>query len=77
MKKNVCEICNQQIPKERLEILPDTKTCVKCSQIKRYTESDIFGFQISNAQQNVYPGNLRRKGKSRVNSVQLRDKRNS
>jgi RNA polymerase-binding transcription factor DksA len=27
--------CGAIIPKERLEILPDTKTCVKCSQAKK------------------------------------------
>lgn len=31
MKKKKCEICESPIPKERLEILPDTKLCVKCS----------------------------------------------
>ncbi len=27
----LCEKCNKPIPEERLEILPDTKTCVSCS----------------------------------------------
>ena len=26
-----CKICGEEIPAERLEALPDTDTCVKCS----------------------------------------------
>jgi len=26
-----CEVCKKQIPEERLEALPDTWRCVKCS----------------------------------------------
>jgi len=29
-----CKICGQQIPAERLEVLPDTETCVKHSNVK-------------------------------------------
>jgi hypothetical protein len=29
-----CEKCNRVIPKARLKALPDTRTCVKCSEIK-------------------------------------------
>lgn len=28
----VCEDCGEQIPEERLEVLPNTKYCVKCSE---------------------------------------------
>lgn len=34
----ICTECGTEIPMERLEILPDTKTCVKCSSVKPYTE---------------------------------------
>ena len=27
-----CEVCKAPIPKERLEALPDTRTCVRCQQ---------------------------------------------
>jgi hypothetical protein len=27
-----CSECGKKIPKIRLQVLPDTKTCVKCSQ---------------------------------------------
>jgi NAD-dependent SIR2 family protein deacetylase len=30
-----CEGCGKPIPKERLKALPETKTCVKCSDVKR------------------------------------------
>lgn len=29
-----CEVCQQPIPAERLEALPETTTCVKCSRVK-------------------------------------------
>ena len=52
MKKKVfCELCKKPIVPERLEILPETKTCVKCSQTAHYSESDILGFQIDSLQQ--------------------------
>lgn len=31
MKQVKCEICDDVIPAERIEILPDTRVCVKCS----------------------------------------------
>lgn len=31
MPKRACEVCRQLIPAERLEILPETRKCVKCS----------------------------------------------
>jgi hypothetical protein len=27
-----CRVCGVEIPKERLEVIPDTLVCVKCSQ---------------------------------------------
>src|SRR3954471_23914926 len=41
MKK--CDGCGCTIPQERLELLPETMTCVKCSK-----EEKLIGFQISN-----------------------------
>ena len=34
METNIkhCRICGAQIPAERLEVIPDTLVCVKCSQ---------------------------------------------
>ena len=31
-----CENCNQEIPPARLEILPETRVCVNCSDTKPY-----------------------------------------
>jgi RNA polymerase-binding transcription factor DksA len=36
-----CIVCNKDIPQERLEILPHTKTCVNCS-----TEEAKVGFTV-------------------------------
>lgn len=37
----LCEFCEIEIPHERLEALPDTTTCVKCS-----TEEAYHGFMV-------------------------------
>ena len=42
-RKVICEICGKIIPAERLEILPDTTTCVKCSVTEPYNASDALG----------------------------------
>lgn len=36
MKKIIrnCSECGKKIPQERLKALPNTETCVKCSQVK-------------------------------------------
>jgi len=39
-----CEKCGEPIPTERLEILPSTTTCVKCSQTGRQ-----MGFMVGTA----------------------------
>jgi hypothetical protein len=42
-KKLRCEFCGKEIPPERLEILPDTTTCVECSQTQPYSEAEVVG----------------------------------
>lgn len=37
----ICVNCREEIPPERLEILPETKTCIKCSQ-----EESLIGITI-------------------------------
>lgn len=44
--KVCCELCGAVIPEERLEILPDTTTCVKCSQTQPYSGDDIRGLNF-------------------------------
>lgn len=36
-----CAVCGAAIPPERLEILPETTTCVKCSKVTPHTEDTI------------------------------------
>jgi len=36
-----CEKCETKIPKERLKALPDTTTCVRCSDVKK-----IIGYNV-------------------------------
>ena len=47
IEKVLCDICGKEIPPERLEILPDTTTCVKCSQTKPYSSEDLLGLNIA------------------------------
>ena len=37
-----CVRCKQIIPAERLEILPDTHTCVGCSGVQKYVGAMVF-----------------------------------
>ena len=36
-----CGICSAEIPKERIEAIPGTTTCVKCSSVK-----SVHGFMV-------------------------------
>lgn len=42
MKKVLCESCGTVIPPERIKILPETKTCVKCSQTRPYSRAEAL-----------------------------------
>lgn len=37
-----CVFCKCEIPVERLEILPETTTCVKCSRVQKYQGANVF-----------------------------------
>jgi hypothetical protein len=37
----LCSTCGVEIPSERLEVLPNTETCVGCSTVKK-----VIGFQV-------------------------------
>lgn len=50
--KVYCEFCGKELPKERLEILPDTTTCVECSQTQPYSESEVIGLNGENDEAN-------------------------
>lgn len=36
-----CSVCGEAIPQERLEALPDTGTCVRCSNVRPVTDRDV------------------------------------
>lgn len=38
----LCSCCNSPIPQERLDILPETLTCVKCSRVQKYVGANVF-----------------------------------
>jgi RNA polymerase-binding transcription factor DksA len=39
-----CSFCGEQIPEDRLEVLPDTKLCVECS--RKNPEKKIYDPEI-------------------------------
>lgn len=50
--KVFCEFCGAEIPPERLEILPDTTTCVRCSQTQPYSEGEVIGLATTTEEEN-------------------------
>lgn len=51
VKKVLCEICGNPIPPERLTILPETRTCVKCSHTEPYKEIESLGLNLFEEQE--------------------------
>jgi RNA polymerase-binding transcription factor DksA len=51
-KRVLCEFCGQPIPVERIDALPETTTCVECSQTKPYSEAQIIGMNGEEPDQN-------------------------
>lgn len=41
-KHRDCIECGRKIPVERLAMLPETWTCVRCSDVRPYTEDDFL-----------------------------------
>ncbi len=41
MERRRCKKCGVVIPKQRLEVLHDTTTCVDCSRVKAKTSADV------------------------------------
>ena len=37
----LCAKCGKEIPEGRLEALPDTATCVECSEVEPRTTADV------------------------------------
>ena len=42
MTNRTCARCKQNIPMERLSILPETHTCVSCSTVQKYVGAMTF-----------------------------------
>ena len=40
-EKRKCVKCGAEIPQKRIEALPATKVCVKCSEMKPYSEQQL------------------------------------
>jgi RNA polymerase-binding transcription factor DksA len=51
-KQVLCEFCGAEIPPERIEALPETSTCIECSQTKPYSEAQIVGLNGEDAEPN-------------------------
>jgi len=52
-----CARCKQMIGAERLEILPDTHTCVNCSGVQKYVGAMIFDHKTAGRLEFVRPEN--------------------
>jgi hypothetical protein len=42
-----CDVCDGAIPQERLEVLPDTTTCVKCSRVKKNIVMPVYSHKTA------------------------------
>lgn len=56
MNRN-CVRCKNIIPAERLAVLPDTHTCVKCSTVEKYVGAMIYDHKTAGRLEYVNPKN--------------------
>ena len=52
-----CAKCKQQISRARLEVLPDTHTCVNCSGVQKYVGAMIYDHKTAGRLEFVRPEN--------------------
>lgn len=52
-----CKVCNEQIPEERIEALPGTTTCVKCSTFKSSHDPNVVCAKASAGGRNGFAAN--------------------
>lgn len=52
-----CVRCKGIIPNERLEVLPDTHTCVQCSGVQKYVGAMVFDHKTAGRLEFVRPEN--------------------
>lgn len=75
-----CNICGTIIPPKRLEVLPNTKTCVQCSSIARVHGHPIISGKTSYSELQIVSAEManelamkqERKGSSIATGVQFR-----
>jgi hypothetical protein len=52
-----CARCKSFIPESRLEILPDTQTCVSCSGVQKYVGAMVYDHKTAGRVVFVRPEN--------------------
>lgn len=52
-----CFRCKAVIPKSRLDVLPDTQTCVQCSGVQKYVGAMVFDHKTAGRLEFVRPEN--------------------
>jgi hypothetical protein len=45
-EKRYCARCRAEIPQERIEVMPETRVCVKCAQAMGGTEFDVIAVPV-------------------------------
>lgn len=52
-----CVRCKEMIPAARLEVLPDTHTCVACSKVQKYVGAMVFDHKTAPSLVHLRPEN--------------------
>jgi hypothetical protein len=52
-----CARCKKKISKARLEVLPETQTCVDCSGVQKYVGAMVFDHKTAGRLEFVRPEN--------------------
>lgn len=52
-----CVRCKTIIPRERLEVLPETHTCVECSGVQKYVGAMVFDHKTAPSLVHIRPEN--------------------
>jgi hypothetical protein len=52
-----CARCKSMIPQSRLDILPDTQTCVGCSGVQKYVGAMVYDHKTAGRLEFVRPEN--------------------
>ena len=52
-----CARCKSYIPQSRLEVLPDTQTCVTCSGVQKYVGAMVYDHKTAGRLEFVRPEN--------------------